>query len=189
MTTAVSRPIVTLADLTLRSFEHGAVYKGRDAPFAAMLGLKGLGIRYNEVPAGKSMCPFHNHHVEDELFIVLEGEGTYRFGADSFSFKAGDVLGAPAGGHETAHQIINTGGSTLRYLGLSTVAATEVCEYPDSGKFQVNSLAASGQPAVHPYLAEGFQLRQNGRVGEHNLYYWDGEPGAKVPATVESGDE
>ena len=174
----VTRPIVALGDLTLEQFEQGSFYKGSDAPFAALLGLKGLGIRYNEVPAGKSSCPFHNHHVEEELFVVLEGEGTYRYGPNSFPFKAGDVLGAPAGGHETAHQIINTGISTLRYLGLSTVAATEVCEYPDSGKFLVSSAAAAGQPVTHPYLAEGIRLRHKGRAGEHNLDYWDGEPGA-----------
>lgn len=178
MTDAVLRPIVSLGDLTLKSFKRGTLYEGSDAPFAALLGLKGIGIRYNEVPAGKSGCPFHNHHVEEELFIVLEGEGTYRYGPDSFAFKPGDVLGAPAGGRETAHQIINTGGTTLRYLGISTVAATEVCEYPDSGKFLVSSHPAAGQPAGHPYLAEGARIRHKGRAGEHDLDYWDGEPGA-----------
>ena len=52
----------------------------------------------------------------DELFIILEGEGTYRFGDESYPVKAGDVLGAPAGGSETAHQIINTGTVPLRYF-------------------------------------------------------------------------
>ena len=178
MTETVSRPIVSLGELKLEPFEQGTLYKGADAPFAASIGLKGLGIRYNEVPPGKSGCPFHNHHVEDELFIVLEGAGTYRYGTNSFEFKAGDVLGAPAGGQETAHQILNTSTVPLRYLGVSPIAATDVCEYPDSGKFLVNSVAAAGQPARHPYLAEGVRLRYQGRVGEHDLDYWDGEPGA-----------
>lgn len=172
------RPVVSLGDLKLEAFSQGSLFAGSDAPFANMLGLKDMGIRYNEVPVGKSNCPFHNHHVEEELFIVLEGEGTYRFGPDSYMFKAGDVLGAPAGGHETAHQIINTGAVTLKYLGLSTVAATEVCEYPDSGKFLVTSVAAAGQPPQHPYLAQNIRLRHKGRLGQHNLNYWDGEPGA-----------
>ena len=33
-----------------------------------------------------------------------------------------------------AHQIINTGTTTLRYLALSTMVDVEACEYPDSQK-------------------------------------------------------
>jgi uncharacterized cupin superfamily protein len=47
---------------------------------ATIAGLKSLGFGYSEVAPGKSSCPFHNHHVEDEMFVMLEGEGTYRFG-------------------------------------------------------------------------------------------------------------
>lgn len=40
-------------------------------------------------------------------------------------------------GPETAHQIINTGSSDLRYLALSSLEGVEVCEYPDSGKIGI----------------------------------------------------
>ena len=36
-----------------------------------------------------------------------------------------------------AHQIINTGKTTMRYLALSTIADVEACEYPDSQKVLV----------------------------------------------------
>lgn len=162
------RPIVSLDTLELVSFDDGELFKGADASVSAPLGLSQLGLRYNEIPPGKSGCPFHNHHVEEEVFLVLEGEGIYRFGADRHAFKAGDVLGAPAGGHETAHQIINTGNVALRYVGISTLATTEVCEYPDSGKFLVSSRAGG----------TGERLRHIGRPGVHHLDYYDGEPGA-----------
>src|SRR5690349_1945259 len=102
MTDAVRSPVVSLAELALDAWEQGSLYKSADASFGRVLGLANLGISYSEVPPGKSSCPFHNHHVEDELFVVLEGEGTYRFGEQRFSFKAGDVLGAPAGDRSTA---------------------------------------------------------------------------------------
>ena len=35
--------------------------------------------------------------------------------------------------------MINTGKETLKYLGISTMAETEVVEYPDSGKVAVIS--------------------------------------------------
>ncbi|MDB5505636.1 MAG: hypothetical protein JWR75_274 [Devosia sp.] len=162
-------PIRNIADLTLDTWTQGSLYGGSDTSFGALLRLKGLGISYNEVQPGKSGCPFHNHHVEDEMFIVLEGTGTYRFGADSHPIKAGDVLGAPAGGTETAHQLINTGATVLRYYGISTKAATEVCEYPDSGKV----LTAS-----RPGGLEAGKVRHMHRAGAESIDYWDGEPGA-----------
>ena len=88
---------------TARSLESS------DASFGVQLGLQDLGIGYSEVPPGKSSCPFHNHHIEEELFVIVSGQGEYRFGANRYPVKPGDVLGAPAGGPETAHHLINTG--------------------------------------------------------------------------------
>ena len=36
-----------------------------------------------------------------------------------------------------AHQIINTGSTTMRYLALSTLVDVDACEYPDSQKVLV----------------------------------------------------
>ena len=102
----MTSPVVNIAELELDSWERGTLYGGSDVRIGPMIGVKDLGITYSEVPPGKSGCPFHNHHVEDEMFIILEGEGIYRFGDKTFPIKAGSVLGAPAGGQDTAHQII-----------------------------------------------------------------------------------
>ena len=75
--------VVEIGDLPLDRWERGTLYAGADVRIGPMVGVRDLGISYSEVPPGKSGCPFHNHHVEDELFIVLEGEGTYRFGDQS----------------------------------------------------------------------------------------------------------
>ncbi len=160
------RPIVNPADLPLDTWSKGRFFESSDVSFGALLGLSNLGISYGEVPPGKSGCPFHNHHVEEELFVILEGEGQYRFGADRHAVKAGDVLGAPAGGPETAHCLINTGLTPLKYLSISANARTEICEYPDSGKF----LAKTRDPAGRP------QFRFIGRP-DTAVDYWEGEPG------------
>lgn len=91
-------PAVNVGALELEHWQQGSFFAGSDTSFGAMLGLKGLGISYNEVPPGKSGCPFHNHHVEEELFVILDGEGEYRFGDQRLAISKGDVLGAPAGG-------------------------------------------------------------------------------------------
>ncbi len=161
------KPVVNIADLPLENWSKGSRYAAADARIGPMIGVKDLGISYSEVPPGKSSCPFHNHHVEDEIFIILEGEGTYRFGPKTYPIKAGDVLGAPAGGAETAHQIINTGTVPLRYYGISTMSVADVCEYPDSGKFGVFSRSTR-----NPY--DPTTVRHLDRLGE-SLDYWDGE--------------
>lgn len=161
-------PIVNLAGLQLEHWTQGSLYESRDTSFGALLGLKDLGISYGEVPPGKSGCPFHSHQVEDELFVILEGHGTYRYGDDRHLVGPGDVLGAPAGGAETAHQIINTGTVSLKYLSISSMAATEICEYPDSGKFLAKTRLSTGGRT---------EFRTMGRLGE-DIAYWEGEPGA-----------
>jgi uncharacterized cupin superfamily protein len=168
MMTDTTRISVTLDALPLDDWQQGQFYGGRDASFGALLGLQQLGMSYNIVQPGKSGCPFHNHHVEEEAFIILSGNGDYRFGTERIPVKAGDVLGAPTGGPETAHQLINTGDEPLVYIALSTKAKTEICEYPDSGKFMAKTIIG------------GKVLKRFSFVGREDtaVDYWDGEPGA-----------
>ena len=71
------------------------------------------------------------------MFLILDGEGELRFGAERYRIRKHDVIACPAGGPQVAHQIINTGTSDLRYLALSNLETVEVCEYPDSNKVGV----------------------------------------------------
>ena len=167
----MSKPTVNINELPLQSWSKGDKFGGADVRIGPMIGVKDLGISYSEVQPGMSSCPFHNHHVEDEMFIILEGEGTYRFGTESYPIRAGSVLGAPAGGQETAHQIVNTGTSVLRYYGISTMSIADVCEYPDSGKFGVFSRSTR-----NPY--DKATLRHLQHLDNTGVDYWDGEPGA-----------
>lgn len=164
--TETLNPVVTLSRLDMEHDSTGSVYESRDASVSRLLALTRLGCSYTEVPPGKSSCPFHVHHAEDEMFVLLEGEGEYRFGDMRHQVRAGDVLGAPVGGPEYAHQLFNTGDVPLKYLAISSKAEVDVCEYPDSGKYAVTSRKRT--LAGKPYF------RVNGRV-ENSLDYWDGE--------------
>ncbi len=161
-------PVARIADLPLEPFSQGDAYRSADAGIAERIGLTQLGASYSEVPPGKSGCPCHVHHAQDELFVILEGEGTYRFGADSYPVRAGDVLGAPRGGLEYAHKLTNTGKVPLRYLSISTRSDIEVCEYPDSGKFMVSSALGAGGAGKFRYIGRG----------QSSFDYWDGEDAA-----------
>jgi uncharacterized cupin superfamily protein len=81
------------------------------------------------------------------MFLILEGEGELRFGSERYPLRRHDVVACPTGGPEVAHQIINTGTTTLRYLALSNLSEIDACEYPDSGKIAVFA-GAPGAPGL-----------------------------------------
>ena len=131
------KPFVNLDGVEFDDVEENGYYTSRRALFSAGIGARKLGYNLTELPPGKAQCPFHSHREEEEMFLILEGEGELRFGDRRYKLRRHDVIACPTGGAEVAHQIVNTGTSTMRYLSLSSVSTTEVCEYPDSGKIGV----------------------------------------------------
>ncbi|HEY8596549.1 MAG TPA: cupin domain-containing protein [Devosiaceae bacterium] len=161
------KPVVNIADVPLRDFGQGHNFSARVGSFGNLIGSTGIGVMLHVVEPGKRAYPFHAHHHTQELFVILEGEGTYRFGAQSYPIRENDVLAAPAGGADVAHQIINTGDRPLKYLGISANAlGADVVEYPDSGKFAVSSR--------FDRTTQSGGVRYIGRT-ENSLGYWDGE--------------
>ena len=159
-------PVASLSDLELTRRGNGGSFEAEVNSFGRTIGSTGIGCMLHVVPPGKKAFPRHAHHQIDELFVILEGEGTYRFGDESHPVKAGDVCAAPAGGPETAHQLVNSGSQPLKYLGISTTAETEVVEYPDSEKFAVMSR--------FDWSTMSGGIRFIGRTGD-SLGYFDGE--------------
>lgn len=160
--------VLNIADVELTDHGWGEAFAARFAQLGPLIGARQLGCRLVIVPAGKKAWPYHAHHVNEEMFVILEGTGTLRLGGTEQPVKAGDVIACPAGGQETAHQLINTGETELRYLAISTMLAPEVVEYPDSAKFAV----ISGSPPGGNKAAR--RMWYVGRA-ETCLDYWDGE--------------
>jgi uncharacterized cupin superfamily protein len=161
-------PILNIADIPLTDHGQGDAFAAKLGQFGPLIGMKQLGCRLVVVPPGKKAWPYHAHHVNEEMFFILEGSGPLRLGGERHPVKAGDVIACPAGGAETAHQLINTGEADLRYLAISTMLAPEVAEYPDSGKFAVISGTAPGGDKAQR------RMWYVGRA-ENSLDYWDGE--------------
>ncbi len=163
-----TRPVVNIADLDMKASRRGSRFASRAGRLGAATGMKDLGAQYIVVPPGKAAYPFHSHRTNEEMFIILEGEGTYRHGAERWAVRAGDVLSAVAGDASSAHQLINTGAADLRYFAISTRRDPDICEYPDSGKFMVASTIPSGGGMAS---AEFVLLGRDRPL----LDYWDGE--------------
>ncbi len=165
----MTKPVLNVADAQAfdNTPEGSERFGARVAPIGRPLGLTGLGCMHVTVEPGRRAFPFHNHLGNDEMFVILEGTGEFRLGDETHPVKAGDVCAAPKGGPETAHQIVNTGTTTLRYLGISTMQDPEVVEYPDSGKFGAVAIAP-GPDFMRAHL------KYIGRP-DSAVDYWDGE--------------
>lgn len=131
------KPIANLDEVAFTDIEDNGYYTSRRAEFSDGIGASKLGYNLTVLPPGKAQCPFHSHHGEEEMFLILSGEGELRFGSERYPLRPHDVVACPTGGAEVAHQIINTGTQPLRYLAVSTVVDLETCEYPDSNKIMV----------------------------------------------------
>jgi uncharacterized cupin superfamily protein len=131
------KPIMNLDAVAFDDVEENGVYTSSRGRISDHIGAEKLGYNLTVLPPGKVQCPFHCHHGEEEMFLILEGEGELRFGDQRYPIRKHDVIACPPGGPEVAHQIINTGATTMRYLALSTLVDVETCEYPDSQKILV----------------------------------------------------
>jgi uncharacterized cupin superfamily protein len=147
------KPIINIADVPLADRGNGKSFAVKWGRVGQTLGLSALGCAVHVVPPGKKAFPFHRHHVMDELFYVVSGEGQYRWGDETLPVKAGDLIAAPAG--TKAHQLINTGSGDLRYLGISSAASAEVVDYPDSKKIGVTAGVKNGDFKSATFLGLG----------------------------------
>ncbi|MBQ0942006.1 cupin domain-containing protein [Ideonella sp. 4Y16] len=138
-------PLANLDEVEFDDIEDNGLYTSRRACFSASIGARQLGYNLTLLPPGKAQCPFHNHHGEEEMFLILEGTGELRFGQQRLPLRPMDVVACPTGGPEVAHQIINTGSVPMRYLAVSNRVPLELCEYPDSGKLLVASDGPQGE--------------------------------------------
>jgi len=91
------------------------------------------------IPKGKSLCPYHAHAAESELYLVVSGRGNVRDKngitevgpGDAFLFQPGE-----------AHQLTNAGNEDFVYYVIADNPRSggktgDSCYYPDGGKWAV----------------------------------------------------
>lgn len=97
-----------------------------------LTGLTGFGFHIIEVEPGCESTETHRHYYEDECVFVLEGEGEAVIGNGVHRVKAGDFIGYRAGGE--AHQLRNTGTTTLKCIVVGDRLDHDVGDYPEKKK-------------------------------------------------------
>jgi uncharacterized cupin superfamily protein len=96
------------------------------------------GLNHVTLPAGGSGAPAHCHALEEELFVVLDGDGTLRLGADEHPLRGGDVIARPPS--TGVPHSLRAGGGGLTYLAYGTRVAGDSVYYPELGKVRLRGL-------------------------------------------------
>jgi uncharacterized cupin superfamily protein len=91
------------------------------------------------IPKGKSLCPYHAHAAESELYLVVSGRGNVRDKDGITEVGPGDAFFFQPG---EAHQLSNAGDEDFVYYVIadnprSGGTTGDSCYYPDSSKWAV----------------------------------------------------
>jgi uncharacterized cupin superfamily protein len=110
-----------------------APFTARAASLGRQAGSAALGACLYEIPQGGAIAPFHFHHGDEELALVLVGRPTLRTLEGERELQEGEVVAFPRG-PSGAHRIDNRGPTPARVLIVSAEIGLDIVEYPDSGK-------------------------------------------------------
>lgn len=110
-------------------------YEGVERRLGEHLGARSTGLRHTWIAPGALSCPPHWHSAEEELFVVLDGDGHALLGDDEVPLRAGSVLARPPG--TTVAHALRGGPQGMTYLSWGTRVPADVVHYPRSGKIAI----------------------------------------------------
>ena len=156
------RWVTNLREVEPEPFAHGSVESlGRDLGMAA--DSVRTGLNHLVVSPGKLNAPPHCHSAEEEIFVVLEGEGELELVPSptawsdavtgTFPVRAGSTVARPAG--TRVSHAFRAGAAGLTLLAYGTRNPADVAYYPRSQKVNLRGVGVI-------FRAEP-------------LGYWDGE--------------
>jgi uncharacterized cupin superfamily protein len=163
------RPARIVNVAAVQAFERiGGTVGRRGRDLGSATGSLRTGLTLFDVLPGLLLNPPHVHSAEEEIFVVLEGDGSatlwphtrsaldperFEAGTEHHALRAGHTIAQPAGtGRPLALQ---AGESGMRVLAYGTREPNDITYYPRSGKFGLRGVGVLG------------------RVEQ--LDYWDGE--------------
>jgi uncharacterized cupin superfamily protein len=149
--------IVNIDEVEEEDWGRGDVLvHGRDLGIAAGSVLSG--VNYNRIEPAMLSAPPHCHSAEEEIFVILDGEGTAVLGPDEHAIRRGHVIARPAA-TRVAHAF-RAGEEGLTMLAYGTRdRGADIVYYPRSNKTYFRGV--------------GVMIRAE------RLDYWDGEEDSK----------
>jgi uncharacterized cupin superfamily protein len=110
-------------------------------------------LNHVELEPGSRGSPPHCHGAEEELFVVLGGEGVLELGEETFPLREGSLVSRPAA--TGVPHALRAGEVGLTYLAYSTREPNDIVYFPRSNKVYLRG------------------IKMIARV--EKLDYWDGE--------------
>jgi uncharacterized cupin superfamily protein len=145
--------IVNVETVEPRPVERSRVVRTR-RDLATAAGSISTGLQHVQVAPGKESALLHCHSLEEEIFVMLEGDGVLVLDdRDETPVRPGHVVARPAG-TGVAH-LFRAGDAGLTYLAYGTREPGDICYYPRSNKISFRG------------------VRLIARL--ERLDYWDGE--------------
>jgi uncharacterized cupin superfamily protein len=120
------------------------IFDGRARRAGEAAGAAATGLNHVALPPGGQGAPAHCHSQEEELFVVLEGDGVLELwgrgeqSPEEHPLRGGDVVSRPAG-TGVAHAL-RPGAEGLTYLAYGTREPNDMCFYPQSGRVSLRGL-------------------------------------------------
>lgn len=130
--------IVNVSDFELEEWVPGGDIGISTTYIAKHAGSKLTGLNLDIVHPGKRNGTRHIHSAEEELFVVLEGDGSFMLGDEEHPVRAGHVASCPAG--ERLAHCFRGGENGMRLLVYGTRDPNDICYYPDSKKLYFRGL-------------------------------------------------
>jgi uncharacterized cupin superfamily protein len=144
--------VVRLEDLPVDLLDRGE-FGDRSRELGTAAGSVETGLNHSDIPPGKLNCPVHCHSAEEEVFIVLEGDGVCILGDDEHAVRAGSVVARPP--RTRVGHAFRAGEGGMKLLAYGTREPNDIAWYPRSKKIYFRGVGLMT------------------RVPE--LDYWDGE--------------
>ena len=145
--------IVNVVDVEAKMVQRQHVGRTR-RNLGVAIGSVTTGLQHVEVSPGKESAPLHCHSLEEEIFVMLEGNGVLVLDdKEETPVRPGSVVARP-GGTGVAH-LFRAGEAGLTYLAYGTREPGDICYYPRSNKINFGGVGVIG------------------RI--EKLDYWDGE--------------
>jgi len=122
-----------------RASKNISVALGREPESLDLMKRHPFDLALVRIPKGKSLCPYHAHAAESELYLVVSGRGSIRDKDGSTIVTEGDAFFFQPG---EAHQLTNAGEEDFIYYVVADNPRSggnvgDSCYYPDSGKWAV----------------------------------------------------
>jgi uncharacterized cupin superfamily protein len=138
--------IANVADV--EGFSRGAT---TGKVLARPLGAQGIALNLAILGPGAEGAPLHCHSMEEELFVVLEGDGVLLLGGDEqeHAVRAGSIVGRLPG-TGVAHAF-RGGDRGMTLLMFSDKHPNDMTFYPRTGKVSLRGLGITIQPEIVPW--------------------------------------